>query len=98
MAFTKKTLRKMTSTPETRKVAEALNDIERGTRKLKRLLPVIQEMEFQSHALKEGQHPKGGDPPTASMEIGIKPDNGHKTPDVRAAVAPVGWEDLGGGQ
>jgi len=98
MAYTKNTLRKMTRTPETRKVAEAINDLEKGLRKIKRLLPVMQELEFHSKALKNGQHPPVGDPPTASKDLEIKPDKGKPNPDVKTGVTPGGWEELGGDQ
>ncbi len=94
MAYTKKTLRKMTKTPETRKVAEVINDLDKSLKKLKRLLPVIQRLEFQSQALKHGQHPQEGDPPTASKELEIKPTKKPKTLDPKSVVNPPEWDDL----
>jgi len=96
MAYTKNTLRKMTRTPETRKVAEAINDLEKGLRKIKRLLPVMQELEFHSKALKNGQHPPVGEPPTASQDLEIRPNKNKPTPDIKTGAIPPGWEDLGG--
>lgn len=49
MAFRKKTLRQ---TPETtRKLARMVNQLESVTAKLKNLIPLIQDLELDSHAL-----------------------------------------------
>jgi hypothetical protein len=88
--YTKSTLRKMAKTPDARKFAEAINDIERGLRKLKRQLPVIQELEFQSQALKRSQFPQDTEAAPASEDIGIRPDKS-KQIQLKSSITPLGW-------
>jgi hypothetical protein len=55
MAYTKKTRRRMT--PRVRKIIDAINDIDRGLKALKRLLPEIAEWETSDQALMNGATP-----------------------------------------
>ena len=50
MAYQKKTLRSML--PTTRKVARLIGELESVARRLKNLIPELQEMELESIALK----------------------------------------------
>ena len=58
MAMTKRTLRRMK--PRTRRFAQALNDLELATRRLKALLPVLQEMELYAEASERRETPAEG--------------------------------------
>ena len=58
MAMTKRTLRRMK--PRTRRFAQALNDLELATRRLKALLPVLQEMELYAEAGESREIPAEG--------------------------------------
>jgi hypothetical protein len=53
MAYRKRTTRRMQ--PESRKLARLINDLQSVTTRLKNFLPVIQQMELESRALKRGQ-------------------------------------------
>ena len=54
MAYRKKTLRSMS--PTTRKVARLIGELESIDRRLKNLIPEIQQQEFESQALRNGAH------------------------------------------
>lgn len=56
MALRKKTLRKMS--PTARKVARLAGEAESVARRLKNLIPDIQQLELDSQALAQGQYPK----------------------------------------
>ena len=51
--YRKKTLRKMS--PKSRKVARLVNELESLTKRLKNMMPMMQEIEFESMALRKGQ-------------------------------------------
>lgn len=94
--YTKKTLRKMASQPQSRKVAEIINEAEGAIRKLKKLLPVIQHMEMKSKALTQSLCPKNSQAPVDEQaELEIKPSKNSKETDIRSGVKPAGWDDLG---
>lgn len=54
MAYAKKTLRHMS--PQARKLARLINELESTTRRLKNFMPSIQDIELDSRAL---QHSRG---------------------------------------
>jgi len=56
MAYRKKTLRSMS--PTTRKLARLIGEAESVARRLKNLVPEIQQLELDSKALKQSQYPK----------------------------------------
>lgn len=55
MAYTKKTRRKQPA--RARKIIDAINDVDRGLKALKRLMPVIVEWERAERALFDGATP-----------------------------------------
>lgn len=56
MAYRKKTLRKMS--PTARKVARLAGEAESVARRLKNLIPELQQLDLDSQALAQSQYPK----------------------------------------
>ena len=56
MAYQKKTLRSMS--PTTRKVARLLGELGSIERRLKNIIPELQQLELDSQALNNSQYPK----------------------------------------
>ena len=56
MAYRKKTLRTMS--PVTRKVARLAGELDSVSRRLKNLIPELQQLELDSRALKKTMYPK----------------------------------------
>lgn len=56
MAYRKKTLRTML--PVTRKVARLVGELDSVSRRLKNLIPELQQLELDSQALKKTMYPK----------------------------------------
>ncbi len=56
MAYRKKTLRSMS--PTARKVARLIGELDSVARRLKNLIPELQQLELDSKALAQSQYPK----------------------------------------
>jgi len=56
MAYRKKTLRRMS--PTVRRVARLAGDLDSVSRRLKNLIPELQQLEIDSKALKKTMYPK----------------------------------------
>jgi len=56
MAYRKKTLRSMS--PVTRKTARLAGELDSVSRRLKNLIPELQQLELDSRALKQTMYPK----------------------------------------
>ncbi len=56
MAYRKKTLRRMS--PTARKVARLAGELDSISRRLKNLIPELQQLELASQALAQSQYPK----------------------------------------
>lgn len=56
MAFRKKTLRRMS--PTARKVARLAGELDSVARRLKNLIPELQQLDLDSQALKKTMYPK----------------------------------------
>jgi len=68
MAYRKKTLRRLT--PEARKLAKLIGELESVSRRLKSLVPVVERLEVDVRAeLKRQAYYKGKLQPDASIEL-----------------------------
>jgi len=68
MAYRKKTLRRLT--PEARKLAKLIGELESVSRRLKSLVPVVERLEVDVRAeLKRQAYYKGKLQPEASIEL-----------------------------
>ena len=68
MAYRKKTLRRLT--PEARKLAKLIGELESVSRRLKSLVPIVERLEIDVRAeLKRQAYYKGKLQPDASIEL-----------------------------
>ena len=79
MAYRKRTLRKLT--PEARKLAKLIGDLESVSRKLKNLVPIVERLEVDLRAEQKRQayfkqSPQSRDELNHTLELGGQPNKG----------------------